>query len=83
MPTPVTILLFASFAEATGRPRIPAELPDGATVADAWAHAQQLAPGLARWARPPLVAKNREYAKIDEPLAAGDEVAFLPPIAGG
>ncbi len=83
MPTPVSLLFFASFAEAVGRPRIDAELRDGATVADAWACAQQLAPPLARWAKPPLVARNREYAKIDDPLSPGDEVAFLPPIAGG
>ena len=29
------------------------------------------------------VAVNQEYAKLDDPVAAGDEVAFFPPITGG
>jgi molybdopterin converting factor small subunit len=31
----------------------------------------------------PAVAVNCEYVPGDRPLAEGDEVAFLPPIAGG
>ena len=29
------------------------------------------------------VAVNQEYAKLDDPVAAGDEVAFFPPVTGG
>lgn len=29
------------------------------------------------------VAVNQAFAAVDTPLAAGDEVAFLPPITGG
>jgi len=29
------------------------------------------------------VAVNQEYATLDEPVAAGDEVAFFPPVTGG
>lgn len=28
-------------------------------------------------------AVNQEYAKPDTPVAAGDEVAFFPPVTGG
>ena len=31
----------------------------------------------------PAVAVNRTYAMHDERLRAGDEVAFIPPVAGG
>ena len=31
----------------------------------------------------PAVAVNRTYAFLDEELSAGDEVAFIPPVAGG
>jgi molybdopterin converting factor small subunit len=31
----------------------------------------------------PPVAVNREYVTADTRLAEGDEVAFLPPVAGG
>ena len=29
------------------------------------------------------VAVNREFASPDTPLQDGDEVAFIPPVAGG
>jgi molybdopterin converting factor small subunit len=31
----------------------------------------------------PAVAINQTYSFLDEPLTAGDEVAFIPPVAGG
>jgi molybdopterin converting factor small subunit len=30
-----------------------------------------------------LYAVNMEYAKLDTPVAEGDEVAFFPPVTGG
>lgn len=29
------------------------------------------------------VAVNQEYARLIDPVAAGDEVAFFPPVTGG
>ncbi len=79
----VSLLLFASFAELAGWSELSVELPDGSTVADAWQATLRAAPALAKWAKPPLVARNREYARVETLLAPGDEIAFLPPIAGG
>ena len=31
----------------------------------------------------PLVAVNREYATYDQVIEPGDEVALIPPVAGG
>jgi molybdopterin converting factor small subunit len=31
----------------------------------------------------PAVAINQIYSFLDEPLTTGDEVAFIPPVAGG
>jgi molybdopterin converting factor small subunit len=31
----------------------------------------------------PAVAVNREYTRLDRLLNDGDEVAFVPPVAGG
>lgn len=28
-------------------------------------------------------AVNQEYARLDHPVAAGDEIAFFPPVTGG
>jgi sulfur-carrier protein len=29
------------------------------------------------------VAVNQEHAQLDHPVAAGDEIAFFPPVTGG
>ena len=29
------------------------------------------------------VAVNEEYAKLDSPVSASDEIAFFPPVTGG
>jgi molybdopterin converting factor small subunit len=40
-------------------------------------------PELAALQRPPMTAINEEYADPDRELSAGDELAFIPPVAGG
>jgi molybdopterin synthase catalytic subunit len=80
----VTVRLFAMLRERAGRDSVEIELPDGATVADAF---DRLAaePGLAELVgRLPLrMAVNREYVGGDAPIAPGDELAVIPPISGG
>lgn len=78
----VTVLLFASYAEKLGRSSIPLELTHGATVSDVLTSLQRL-PGASRLPADPLVAVNERYARRDQVLAAGDEVAIIPPVAGG
>jgi len=78
-PVPVTVLLFASYADALGRSALELSLPAGATVADAVGRVV----GQGELPRAPLVAVNEEYASYDRPLRAGDEVALIPPVAGG
>jgi molybdopterin synthase catalytic subunit len=72
----VSVRLFAGLRERAGSNRIEVELPDGAVVRDLLA-AMALEPGQC------VVAINREYAGADEPIAAGDEVALIPPVSGG
>ena len=78
----VTVLLFASYADALGRSTLELALPAGATVADAMAGLASL-PGADRLPPAPLVAVNERYAARDQILNAGDEVALIPPVAGG
>jgi molybdopterin converting factor subunit 1 len=78
----VTVLLFASYADALGVPSLDMELSNGATVSDVLDRIRTL-PGANRLPQSPLVAVNERYAKRDRPLAAGDEVAIIPPVAGG
>jgi molybdopterin synthase catalytic subunit len=80
----VSVRLFAILRERAGRDSVEIDLPEGATVADAF---ERLAatPGLAELvARMPLrMAVNREYASEGAPIAPGDELAVIPPISGG
>jgi molybdopterin converting factor subunit 1 len=78
----VTVLLFASYADAVGSNSLSIELPTGATVDDVVRHVQGL-PGAAKLPKEPLVAVNERYAKRSRAIAPGDEVAIIPPVAGG
>lgn len=77
----LTVLLFASWAEAVGAPSVVLRLPPEATAGDVVRAAAQLAAG--RALPKPLVAVNHRYAKPDSPVRPGDEVALIPPVAGG
>jgi MoaE-MoaD fusion protein len=79
----VRLLYFATFRDVSGRDREDREVPAGARVADLWRELVGEMPGLARTGRMPPAAVNREYTGADTPLSDGDEVAFLPPVAGG
>ena len=74
----VTVRLFAILRERAGSDRLELDLPDGARVSDALAEVDHLAGGLRL-----VMAVNREYAAADHPLAAGDELALIPPVSGG
>ncbi len=78
----IRLRLFAMYAEAFGRDELPLELPDGATVADALA-AVRRDPAAAKLPPSPMVAVNLKYARPAAVLAEGDEVALIPPVAGG
>jgi MoaE-MoaD fusion protein len=79
----VRILYFASFRERTGRDEEARQLPDGFRVGELWKVLAREVPHFAAFASMPPAAINREYAGADTVLREGDEVAFLPPVAGG
>jgi molybdopterin synthase catalytic subunit len=78
----VHVRLFASYREAAGVGHIELDLPAGAKVRDAIAEIVRAHPLIAE-GRQVVIARNREYATPDEPLADGDEVALIPPVSGG
>jgi len=79
----VRVRLFGSLREAVGRDRLEMDLPDGATAEDAWRRLVAECPVLAARRRSLSAAVNRRYLPFDSPLAAGDEVVFIPPVSGG
>jgi len=78
----VTVLLFASYADALGTSSIEMEVPAGATVRDVLGKLSSL-PGGHRLPPRPLVAVNEVYASASTTLGVDDEVAVIPPVAGG
>lgn len=79
----ITVLLFAGYAEALGRRSLGLTLPDGATVADALRGVTAAVARSGALPARPLVAVNEQYASLDQMLRSGDEVAIIPPVAGG
>jgi molybdopterin converting factor subunit 1 len=78
----VSVLLFASYADLLGGSRVELELDGGATTDDVLAALSRMPNGDRLPARP-LVAVNEVYAAPGQPLSPGDEVAVIPPVAGG
>ena len=79
----VEVLYFAILRERVGRERESLELPDGADVRTARAAIAARHPGIESLLPRVQTAVNRVMAKDDTALADGDEVALLPPVAGG
>ena len=80
----VTVRLFAILRERAGSDSVEIDLPEVATVADAFERLAD-APGLAELvgSRSLRMAVNREYASAGTAIHPGDELALIPPISGG
>jgi molybdopterin synthase catalytic subunit len=74
---------FAAHRERLGRSQLEVDLPPGSTVADLVDRVVSHAPELGPLTRSARYAVNREYVPVTTVLKAGDEVAFIPPVAGG
>lgn len=83
MAISVRTLFFAAYRDLVGAPELSIELGDGATVADLVAELRGRGHPFDALPDRPAVAVNRIYAQLSEPLGGGDEVAFIPPVAGG
>jgi molybdenum cofactor biosynthesis protein MoaC/molybdopterin converting factor subunit 1 len=80
----VRVRLFAILRERAGARELALTLPAGATAGDALAalaRRPELAGALDEL--PIVLAVNRTYAPQEQPLAAGDEIALIPPVSGG
>jgi len=78
----VRVLLFASYADALGQSELTLDLAEGSRVADVVSRVREMAGG--RTLPPsPLLAVNATYASPGAVIRGGDEVAIIPPVAGG
>jgi molybdopterin synthase catalytic subunit len=76
-------LLFARYAELLGRETVELVWPAPGTVRDLLAQLKRELPASAQLPERPLVAVNQVHARLDALVRDGDEVALLPPMAGG
>ncbi|MGB6546742.1 MAG: molybdopterin converting factor subunit 1 [Candidatus Acidiferrales bacterium] len=79
----VRVLFFGRFKEIVGTAEDQAEVADGARVEDVFKQYGSRHPELAGFRDSAAAAVNQQFAEWDAGLAAGDEVAFLPPVSGG
>jgi molybdopterin synthase catalytic subunit len=79
----IEVRLFAMQRVQTGRSRHALELPEDADVAAAWSALVAAFPELAPAQASVRFARNGRYVERHERLAPGDELAVIPPVAGG
>ena len=79
----VRVLLFATYADLAGAHSVDIPVESEATVGDVLRQLRVLLPGAGRLPERPLVAVNQVHARLDSPVSDGDELAVLPPMAGG
>ena len=79
----LTVHLFARARELAGSSAVALDLPAGATVAELRRALAGRFPPLAPLLERSAVAVNHDFAEDARPLAAGDEVAVIPPVSGG
>ena len=78
----VKIRFFGAAADLAGTRET--ELPAGETTVEGlWALLAERHPGLSPMQKNLAFAVNEEYARGEDPVKPGDEVAVLPPVSGG
>jgi molybdopterin converting factor subunit 1 len=77
------VRLFARLRDVTGASELARDLPPGATIGDVWRQLAQEFPELTGYERSISSAINADYARMDQVVGEGDEIAFLPPVSGG
>jgi sulfur-carrier protein len=78
----VRVLLFASYSDVLGLDSLELTIENPATVGDALNRLRSL-PGGERLPAKPLCALNLRHVDTATGLSDGDELAILPPLAGG
>lgn len=78
----INVLFFARYAEAVGFDSLEMEGEFASVDAVRLALASDLEFAVLNEASL-MCARNEELCSLDEPVQAGDEVAFFPPVTGG
>ncbi|HYC92173.1 MAG TPA: molybdopterin converting factor subunit 1 [Thermoanaerobaculia bacterium] len=79
----VRLLFFAVLRDIAGTDMHELALSDGTTARDVWQSLRGQYAKLSDYTQPPMIAINETYATPETVLRDGDELAFIPPVAGG
>ena len=79
----VSVQLFAAARDRAGRSSIQVELPEAATVKDLRSRLCEDYGQLNDIVPRAMVAVDTEYARDEQQIRAGSEVALIPPVSGG
>lgn len=79
----VRLRFFARYAELVGREEIELDVSQPTTVLDLVRRVKDQVPAARQLPEHPLAAVNLQHVQLDTSVRDGDEVALLPPLAGG
>lgn len=79
----VRMLAFAGARDVIGRAELELDVPTPCSVEELLGLVCEAYPGLAPHRRSLRMAVNGAYAQPGDPVQRGDEVALIPPVAGG
>ena len=79
----VRLLFFAVLRDIAGTDTRDLALTEGTTARDVWQSLRSQYAKLTDYTQPPMIAVNETYAGPETVLRDGDELAFIPPVAGG
>jgi len=79
----VTVRLFARLRDIAGAAELRREVGPDATIRTVWTQLVNEFPDLGGYERSISSAVNADYARMDDRVQDGDEIAFLPPVSGG
>ena len=78
-----TVLLFGAAADRAETRQTEVPVDGGTTLEELWPVLTDRHPGLAPMRDTLAFAVNGEYARPNQAVSPGDEVAVLPPVSGG
>jgi len=79
----VKVLLFGAAADRAGTRQIDVPIGEETTLGELWPVLEDRHPGLVPMGDTLAFAVNGEYARMEDLVTPGDEVAVLPPVSGG
>lgn len=79
----LTIHLFAALRDAVGRPQVDLNVSPPCEVSELREALAREYPALAAMLPHVLVALNHEYARNEDVIPEGAEIALIPPVSGG